>query len=110
VSAFESPVHPFHSAVGNRAPNQKKLLVADGWEFFGNALDGAMRLLEVPAVAVFIEAADRHISLFSPQARESIESILKGSIAELQAVLLCFPFRLALQELLESVFRKAGSE
>jgi hypothetical protein len=101
-------VHPFHSAVGNRAPNQKKLLVADGWEFFGNALDGAMRLLEVPAVAVFIEAADRYVSLFSPQARESIESIFKGSIAELEAVLLCFPFRLPLQQLLESVFRKAG--
>jgi hypothetical protein len=108
VSAFESPVHPFHLAVRDRTADEKKLLVADGWEFFGNALNGAMRLLEVPAVAVFIEAADRYVSLFSPQARESIESIFKGSIAELEAVLLCFPFRLPLQELLESVFRKAG--
>jgi hypothetical protein len=65
VSAFESPVHPFHSAVGNGTADEKKLLVADGREFFGNALDGAVRFLEVPAVAVFIEAADRHISLFS---------------------------------------------
>jgi hypothetical protein len=108
VSAFESPVHPFHLAVRNCSADEEKLLVADGWEFFGNALDRAMRLLEVPAVAVFIEAANRYVSLFSPQARESIESIFKGSIAELEAVLLCFPFRLPLQELLESVFRKAG--
>ena len=61
-------------------------------------------------MAVVIEAADRHIPLLSPQARELLEAILKRSIAKLKAVLLCFPFRLALQELLEGVFWKAGPQ
>jgi hypothetical protein len=62
-----------------------------------------VRLLEVPAVAVFIEAADRYVPLLSTQTSQSMESILKRSIAELEAVLLCFPFCLTLQELLESL-------
>ena len=69
-----------------------------------------MRLLEVPAVAVVIEAADRYISLVASQARELVESVLKRSVAELKAVLLRFPFRLTLQELLEGVFWKAGPQ
>jgi hypothetical protein len=32
-------MHPFHSAVGNGAADEKKFLVADGRKFFGNALD-----------------------------------------------------------------------
>ena len=39
-----------------------------------------------------------------------MESVLKRSVAELKAVLLRFPFRLTLQELLEGVFWKAGPQ
>jgi hypothetical protein len=69
-----------------------------------------MRLLEVPTVAVVIEAADRDVSLVASKARELVESVLKRSVAELKAVLLRFPFRLTLQELLEGVFWKVGPQ
>ena len=61
-------------------------------------------------MAVGIEAADRYVPLFSTQMSELMKSIFKRSIAELEAVMLCFPFCLALQKLLEGVFWKAGSQ
>ena len=54
-------------------------------------------------MAVFIEAEDRYVPLLSTQTSQSMESILKRSIAELEAVLLCFSFCLTLQQLLESL-------
>ena len=39
-----------------------------------------------------------------------MESILKRSIAELEAVLLSFSLRLAFQELLKRIFREAGPQ
>ena len=50
--SLQSPMHPFHLAVGKGLANQLKLLVANHRVFLGDALHGAMELTQTPALAI----------------------------------------------------------
>ena len=57
MPALEAPVHPLHNAVRHGASDEEQLLVTNGGEFFGNALNGAVQFLQAPAAAIVVEAA-----------------------------------------------------
>ena len=97
-------MHPFHPAVRHGAPNQQQFLVADRGKLFSNALHRTVGLLEPPAHAVVVPAADGHIALVAPQPCQVFEASLQGGFAKALPVLAGLRLRLLIEQLAHGRF------
>ena len=71
MALLETPLHPFHLAVGEGVANQLEFLVADAGELLGDSHHRTVEFTHNPAVAVGAEF--RHVALVAAQVDQALQ-------------------------------------
>ena len=106
MALLETPLHPFHLAVGKGVANQLEFLVANAGELLGDAHHRTVEFTHNPAVAVGAEF--RHVALVAAQVDQAFEPLLEAALANPVAIVAGFLESLVFQQVLNQLWRQAA--